>query len=194
MLACPSSTRLLRANFPTADEAFQKQKEAKNAGLCHYSCSPPAAPASAPARPWRKHSVKPLTLTRRNRPKRCVWVTACQNSQASPASQPLEEKPSRSAHPPPPLLLRRRGGTYCEHGHGDAHCHEHRVGHRAALIAQLDAVVVAEEPSLVRRQGKLVQKHGNKHHCTVKQNTQRRKKKQKSMKHKRMSETGIQTA
>lgn len=66
-----------------------------------------------------------------------------------------------------PVVLPYLSWTYWEHGHSDTHGCEHRVRHRAALIAQPDAVVIAEESSVVRREGRLVQKHGNKHHCMV---------------------------
>lgn len=65
------------------------------------------------------------------------------------------------------ILLMYHSRTYWDHRHSDAHGCERRVGHRAALIGQPDAVVIAEESSLVRRDGRLVQKHGNKQHCMV---------------------------
>lgn len=66
-----------------------------------------------------------------------------------------------------PVVLLYLSRTYWGHGHSDAHGCEHCVGHCAALIAQPDAVVIAEESSVVRREGRLVQKHGNKQHCMV---------------------------
>lgn len=65
------------------------------------------------------------------------------------------------------VLLLHPTRTYWGHGQSDAHGCEHSVGHRAALIVELDAVVVAEESSLVRREGGFVQEHGNEHHCMV---------------------------
>lgn len=65
------------------------------------------------------------------------------------------------------VVLQYHSRTYWDHGRSDAHGCEHRVGHGAALIGQLDAVVIAEESSLVRWEGRLVHKHGNKHHCMV---------------------------
>lgn len=165
-----------------------RKKKCMSSCLCHYSWSPAAASASAlelagyiSAGLWKRpgrNSVKSLKLTRRYRPKCCMSHRLSKQSRLQKPHQPttgrrIELVPAHT----PALLLSYRGGTYCEHGHGDAHGGEHRVGHRAALIAQLDAVVIAEEPSLVRRQGKLVQKHGNKHHCMVKPNPTKRKKK-----------------
>lgn len=65
------------------------------------------------------------------------------------------------------VVLQYHSRTYWDHGHSDAHGCERRVGYCAALIRQPDAVVIAEESSLVRREGRLVQKHGNKQHCMV---------------------------
>lgn len=64
-------------------------------------------------------------------------------------------------------LLLHHTRTYGGRRHSDAHCCEHGVGHCAALIGQPDAVVTAEESSPVRWQRRLVQKHGNQHHCMV---------------------------
>lgn len=71
------------------------------------------------------------------------------------------------------VLLQYRSRTYWDHGHSDAHDCEHGGGHRAALIGELDAVVIAEESSLVRREGRFVQKHGNEQHCMVWTHTSR---------------------
>lgn len=60
-------------------------------------------------------------------------------------------------------------GTYWGHGQSEPRDRESRVGHRAALIREADAAVAAEEPSLVRREGRLVQKDGNEQHCIVRE-------------------------
>lgn len=67
----------------------------------------------------------------------------------------------------PLVLLQYHSRTYWDHRHRDAHGHEHRVGHCAALIGEPDAVVIAEESSLVRWEGRLVQKHSNNQRCMV---------------------------
>lgn len=90
----------------------------------------------------------------------CWGVTANKTSKSEWMDQ---VRPNTCSPVVSPYLSR----TYWDHGHSDAHGCEHRVGHCAALIAQPDAVVIAEESSVVRREGRLVQKHGNKQHCMV---------------------------
>lgn len=74
------------------------------------------------------------------------------------------------------VLSQYRSRTYWDHWHSDAHSCEHSVGHGAALIAQPDAVVIAEESSLVRWEGAFVQRRGNEHHCTVRHRHEHRSK------------------
>lgn len=65
------------------------------------------------------------------------------------------------------VLLMHPTRTYWDHRHNDAHGCEHGGGHCAALIGQSDTVVTAEESSLVRREGRFVQKHGDNQHYMI---------------------------
>lgn len=95
------------------------------------------------------------------------WVRVCLNQsgllRCHKPTTGWSERPNMCS----PVLLQYHSRTYWDHGHTDAHGCEHSVGHRAALMGQPDAVVVAEESSLVRREGRFVQKRSNKQHCMV---------------------------
>lgn len=71
--------------------------------------------------------------------------------QSCPAPCPESDAPSR--------------GTYAGEGQKDAHSHQHRRRHSAALIDVADAVVCAVEAALVRLYRRLVQHHGGQHDC-----------------------------
>lgn len=142
-----SESRLVCAHFPTAGGARRRQEQPRNFGVSIVTPAPPAASRElaphAGAERWKTagSSTQREALKANEVQRAKAWrlshglskQSRLQASPANPSTQPLEE-PCRSRRALPRLLGPYRGGTYGDHGHGDAHGRERRVGHRAALI------------------------------------------------------------